>query len=116
MKPEVPAAQRLCGLLGMARRAGRVTTGFDAVCTQIAQRKAHLVLLAADASPKTAKEIAFAARSGPAVRTLPLDKAAVSHALGLQKSVGVLAIGDSGFAASIKAWCPSADPLIIEEE
>ena len=93
--------QRLRGLLGMARRAGRLTTGFDAVCDRIAQRKTSLVLLAADLSEKTAKELRYAAQSGPAVRRLPLGKAAVGTCLGSAKPSGVLSVNDTGFASAL---------------
>ena len=116
MKPDPQTDQRLCGLLGMARRAGRLITGFDAVCTLVAKHKAQVVLLASDVSAKTAKEVRYAAHNGPAVRTLPFDKAAVGQALGFRKPIGVLALNDPGFAAAVKALCSPADPPTIEEE
>ena len=90
----------------MARRAGRLTIGFDASVAAAENGKTGLILLAADASPKTAKECAFAAETyGVKVMTLPFDKAALSDAIGMQKPVAVIAIGDSGFAKAIRPHC-----------
>lgn len=58
-------AGRIAGLLGMARRAGRLTTGFDAVAALTAGGTAAVVLVAADLSEKTEKELRFAARNHP---------------------------------------------------
>ncbi|MBC8422699.1 ribosomal L7Ae/L30e/S12e/Gadd45 family protein [bacterium] len=42
---------KLLGLLGLARRAGRVVCGFDAVARLVAKGKRPLVIVATDASP-----------------------------------------------------------------
>ena len=44
---------KLAGLLGMCRRAGRLTTGFDAVKALAAEGRAALILAAADLSEKS---------------------------------------------------------------
>lgn len=86
---EDKAINAVAGLLGIARRAGRLSTGFDAVCAQIGEGKAELVLLACDLSEKTGKELRYAARDRKlsAIR-LPLDKETISRALGLKKAGG----------------------------
>ncbi len=94
---------RLCGVLGMARRSGRLTTGFDAVSALIAADKEVLVLLAADLSKKTEKELRYAARNSETeILVIPLGKDEISGALGLRKPVGVLAVEDKGFADSVR--------------
>ena len=97
--------KKSAGLLGMARRAGKMTAGFDAVVRLLKEGKAYLVLTAADLSPKTEKELRFAAQGDKEDRIYPLeaDKAALGRLLGYQKPVGVLAISDKGFAASLRA-------------
>ena len=50
---------RLLGLLGIARRGGKITSGFDAVKELINDKKDVLVLLAMDLS-KTEKELRYA--------------------------------------------------------
>ena len=100
MKPE------LAGLLGIARRAGKLQIGFDAVSASIKSRRARLVLLADDCSPKTAKELRFFAESHPCPLTrIPADKAAFSAALGLEKPVAAVSVDDAGFAAAMLKHC-----------
>ena len=67
---------KLAGLLGMCRRAGRLTTGFDAVTALAAEGRAALILAASDVSEKTGKELRFALeRAAPVpVLTVPLTK------------------------------------------
>ena len=102
-----PDAGKLAGLLGIARRAGRLTTGFDAVAGLMGEGKAALVMLAADLSEKTQKELRFAAGEKPVlIRTIPLTKEAAAAACGLKKPVGVLATDDNGFAQAMEACCP----------
>ena len=52
---------KLCGLLGIARRSGHILIGFDAVRAALLAGKTQLILLASDCSPKTEKELRFAA-------------------------------------------------------
>ncbi len=95
-------AGRVAGLLGMARRAGRLTTGFDAVAALAAGGTAAVVLAAADLSEKTEKELRFASRNHPSpFLRLSLTKEELGRILGLKKPVGVLALEDRGFAASL---------------
>ena len=103
---EDKAINAVAGLLGIARRAGRLSTGLDAVCAHNAEGKAELVLLACDLSEKTGKELRYAARNRKlsAIR-LPLDKETISRALGLKKPVGVLALTDKGFADAVRRQC-----------
>lgn len=97
--------RRLAGLLGMARRAGRLASGFDAAAALISSGKAYAVLAASDISEKTAKELRYVMEkhgyvSGPLV--MPLTKDECARAIGSGKPVGVIAVGDAGFAASAK--------------
>ncbi len=99
---------KLTGLLGICRRAGHLTVGFDAVKDLIFTNKAKIVLTAADLSEKTAKELRFQLGE----RRIPLyalstDKNALATALGFQKPVGVVATDDSGFAAAIRKYFPA---------
>lgn len=101
---------KLAGLLGMARRAGRLSIGFDASVGAAESGKTGLLLLSTDASPKTAKECAFAAETyGVKVMILPLDKAALAGAIGMHKPVAVVAVCDSGFAKAIRPHCTETE-------
>lgn len=99
---------KIDGLLGICRRAGHLTTGFDAVKASVLQGHTRLVLFAADVSEKTAKEIRFAAgERSLATAKLSLDKAALAAVLGLQKPVGVIATDDRGFATAMQKHIPA---------
>ena len=89
-------------LLGIARRAGHIAIGFDAVKALLNSGRAQVILLAADRSAKTEKELRYTAQSSPCpIRVLTADKEALAHALGLQKPVAVAATDDRGFAAAM---------------
>lgn len=98
---------KLAGKLGICRRAGHLAMGRDAVSGWMRLGKAKAVVLAADLSPKTEKEIRFTAEKFPArlLRT-SLDKEQIGQALGVSKPVGVLATDDRGFAAAFEKDCP----------
>lgn len=94
--------KKLAGLLGIARRAGHILIGFDAVRAALLAGKTQLILLASDCSPKTEKELRFAGRDRNCpIITVTADKAALAGALGLQKPVAAVATDDSGFAAAM---------------
>jgi ribosomal protein L7Ae-like RNA K-turn-binding protein len=94
------------GLLGIARRAGHIAIGFDAVKAAVTDGRVQLILLAADRSTKTEKELRYAAQgSSCPIRVLAADKEALAHALGLQKPVAVAATDDRGFAAAMLKAC-----------
>ena len=89
-------------LLGIARRAGHVAIGFDAVKASVTDGRAQLVLLAVDRSAKTEKELRYTAQDSPCpIHVLAADKETLAHALGLQKPVAVAATDDRGFAAAM---------------
>lgn len=95
---------KIAGLLGIARRAGRLTLGFDAVKGMMAARKAKLVLLAADISPKTEKELRFANQTaGGSVPFIKLDddKETCAKAVGSPKPVATMSLDDQGFAKAL---------------
>lgn len=97
---------KLNGLLGMARRAGRLSIGFDAALAAVTDCQSDTLLIASDGSPKTEKECRFvAAKGNAAVVRLPLDKAALSAAIGAHKPVAVVAVTDEGFAKAIRSHC-----------
>ena len=100
---------RLAGLLGIARRAGHILIGFDAVRAALIAGQAHLILLASDCSPKTEKELRFAGRERRCpILTVQATKADLSTALGLDKPVAAVATDDRGFAAAMEKH---AEPL-----
>jgi len=86
------------GLLGLARKAGKLELGEDPVGAACRGRKARLVLLAADAAENTADKARRLAQTSNArcVRT-PLTKEELGSALG-RKVCAVAALTDEGFA------------------
>ena len=91
------------GRLGLAKRAGRVVTGFDPTLTAVRDGEAKLVLFASDLSEKTLKEWQFATgRYDVPTRTLPHSKAAIGAALGAYREVGIVGVCDEGFATAIE--------------
>ena len=93
---------KVLNLLGIARRAGHIAIGFDAVKALVTDGRAQFIVLAADRSAKTEKELRYAAQgSSCPIRVIDADKEALAHALGLQKPVAVAATDDRGFAAAM---------------
>ena len=75
-------------LLGLARRAGRLSPGFDAAAESIKKGTAKVVLLAGDVPVHRLAE------------TMQQAGAAIG-----KKSAGVLAVNDDGFARKLSALC-----------
>ena len=48
---------KLLSLLGLAKKAGKLSLGHDAVIEAIGRRKAHLIVLAVDASERIEREM-----------------------------------------------------------
>ena len=97
--------KKLLSLLGMARRAGRLSMGFDAASDSMKKGQSKLLVLAGDISQRTKNSIIAAARQTgtPAVSAgCTMDE--IGSALG-KGQTGIVSINDSGFAASVKALC-----------
>ena len=101
---------KLTGLLGMCRRAGRLVTGFDAVVA-LCQTERTVVLVAADAATRTVKELRFRVPTQP-IHRLPISKEEAARVIGSQKPVAVLATADEGFS---KALLQYVEPIEEEE-
>lgn len=81
----------------LCKRAGKLTVGFDLVKSAMQTGEAELVVIAADISPKTKKEVLFLAENYEyeVVDTmLTMDE--LWYCIG--KRAGVLAITDAGLA------------------
>lgn len=94
-------AARLTGMIGLARRAGRLTYGFDAVAQDISAGKAKAALLSEDASQRTAKKIKdIGSRFNVRVVVLPVSKISLGNAIG-RDDTAVIAITERAFADKI---------------
>lgn len=85
--------------LGLARRAGKLNYGFDMVMMGLGET--HLLLLAADCSPRTDKNVEAAAKEWniPLCR-LPFTKDQLGASIGT-KPVGIIGVAEKGFAKSL---------------
>lgn len=92
--------ERLLGSLGLCRRAGAVTPGFDAAMEKVKTGAADLVLVAQDCSPKTKKETEFFCKEHVPVMTLPVGMDDMAHIF--KKRVAVLAVLDTNFAKKLQ--------------
>lgn len=105
------------GLLGLARKAGKLETGEDTVGSLLLQKRARLTLLASDAGSAVARKMhGLAEGTRQRILALPYDKLTLGAALGKQ-SVSVAAFADVSMAlAFVKALPPGlAAPELLED-
>ena len=89
-------------LLGLARRAGRLSFGHDAVTDSIKSKASQLVLLSADASERLKNEmITLCEKFSADVLVTDCSMEDLGLATGM-KRIAVLSVNDIGFAKSIK--------------
>lgn len=97
------ASDPCLGMLGLARRAGKLAYGDELVRQLCADHKARCVLVAADAGESTAKKAAlYAARANVPCITLPYGKDELGAAIG-KNGCAVCAVSDIGMAAAAMA-------------
>ncbi|MDR0944540.1 MAG: ribosomal L7Ae/L30e/S12e/Gadd45 family protein [Ruminococcus sp.] len=95
------AAKKAFGVLTLARKAGKLVLGFDAVKETLQNRTAKLAVITSDVSPKTEKEVRFyCTRACVDIISVPLSMDEVSKLLG--KKSGVISVTDGGLAELIK--------------
>lgn len=92
---------KLLSLLGMCRRAGKLSCGHDASIGSISRREAELCLLSSDSSERLQKELKrevdFHKKEIPVILT-GFSMEDIKTATGLRSAV--LTINDNGFAQS----------------
>lgn len=93
---------RRLSLLGLARRAGKLLLGSDAVREAARRGGCLLILLASDLSPRTVRTIRAAAE-GKNIKILLLRTTMDEIGCAIGKRTGVLAINDIGFAKKLLA-------------
>ena len=91
--------RQFLSLLGMCRRAGKLSCGHDSAVDAMAKGRAKLCLLSRDSSERLRKEMmresVFGGREIP-VRITDYDMYEIGHATGLKSAV--LTVDDDGFA------------------
>ena len=89
-------------MLGICRRAGKLSCGHDAAESAIKHGRARLCLLSSDASPRLSAEFSRAAscegRSVPVIKT-PYTMEQIGRATSLRSAV--LTVDDEGLASRI---------------
>ena len=91
---------KLLSMLGLARRAGKLESGFDAAVIAAREGKAALLLAARDISEKTFQNLRYEAeKAGIPVVRIPADIEETSRACG--RKAGVHALTDRGFAKAV---------------
>ena len=92
------------GLLGLARKAGKLQTGEETVSAMLTEKHARLTVLAEDAGEAVARKVrGLAAGTRQRVLTVPCDKLTLGAALG-RPLVSVAAFSDVSMAlAFVKA-------------
>jgi len=93
-------ARSLCGLLGLARRAGKLAMGATAVARMVNGGEKPLVILASDAgSSLRGSAERWEPVAGVVTDVLTSDE--MAEAMGRQK-LAVMAVADPGFVRGIK--------------
>ncbi|MDY3618143.1 L7Ae/L30e/S12e/Gadd45 family ribosomal protein [Agathobaculum sp.] len=104
----------ILGMLGLARRAGKLAAGDDMVKELCTAGKARAVFVANDAGASAAKKAAgYAERARVPFITLPQDKDTLGAAIGRAQSA-VCAVSDIGMAAATVAKLAAADSRYAE--
>lgn len=93
-------SDRILSLLGLARRAGRLSLGNDAARESILSGEAKLILLARDLSARTSGGMQTAAQQG-GVPWVGMEQELDEIGIALGKRVGVIAVNDQGFAKKL---------------
>ena len=86
-------------LLGICRKAGKLSVGHDMVFQSVRKGKAKLVVLTKDASPRHSRELEAAEFAGSVI-TLEATADIVGPAIG--KRCCIFAVEDDGFAKAIE--------------
>ena len=95
--------------LSLARRAGKLVMGFDAVMESAEKGETLLVVVSSSLSPKTQKEAAFRCercQTEIISADLPLEEAEAV----LGKRSGIFGVTDEGFRDLLRAAETAADP------
>jgi len=94
---------KLGGLLGLARKAGRIIMGADNVVDFIQRGKSCYVLLTSNASPRTRKRISdICAEYGRECTESQMQMRELSHYIGAAGDTSAVAVTDTNFIEAIK--------------
>jgi ribosomal protein L7Ae-like RNA K-turn-binding protein len=103
----MPEQNKLQGMIGLAKRAGKVVAGTPMVCEAVRKKKAMLVLIADDATENAKKKV----QNCCDYYHIPYHKTSFStadlaHMIGKSSVIAAIAVADSSFAGAIGAFFP----------
>ena len=91
---------KLLSMLGMAKKAGKLTEGYDLTAEALHSGKASLAVAAEDVSEKTFKNLKYEAdKAGIPVARLQISMKELGAAC--KTRAGVMALSDKGFAQAV---------------
>lgn len=95
------------GLLGLARKAGKLQTGEESVSALLLEKRARLTLLASDAGAAAARKVrSLAAGTRQGVLEIPCEKQRLGAVLG-KAEVSVAAFADVSMALAFARALPA---------
>ncbi len=92
---------KLLNMIGLAKRAGKISTGTFICEKMIKSRTAKLVILASDASENTKKAITDGCKFYHVNMIEAADMDALGHAVGADALRAVISVNDDNFAKAI---------------
>ena len=93
---------RFLSLLGLARKAGKLSLGSDAAADSLKKGSAVRIFLTADLSPRTVGSVEAAAEEmGIEVEKTRYSMLEIGMAVG--KKTGIVVVNDAGFAEKLSA-------------
>lgn len=87
-------------LLGLARRASRLSPGHDAALAAVLRKRAQLILLTSDASERLEREFVRAGEGRIRILKVRYTMNEIDHAAGVKAAV--LTVDDEGFARRLQ--------------
>jgi ribosomal protein L7Ae-like RNA K-turn-binding protein len=88
-------------MLGIAKKGGNISIGFDATCFDIKHRKSILVIIAVDASEKTKENVQFLCEKHTVKCVEYGEKEILGKSLG-RKVVSVMSVNDINIASYLQ--------------
>lgn len=91
---------KIYSMLGLARKGGKISIGYDVTCIEVEKKKSLLVMIASDASEKTKKNIIYVCDKYSGKYIEYGEKELLGQCLG-KKMVSVLSINDENIVSYV---------------
>ena len=92
---------KLLNFLGLCRRAGKLTTGFDAVEETVVKGEARLVIIAGDASKNTEKKLLKTCEAYN-VKLIKLNRSKEELSSAVGRFTAAASVTETGFARNVE--------------